>query len=81
MLAYVLSSSTRLKMNGSKTLNECFLEACKNRDAKKVESAINLGCDMNYSDPEFQYSALMWSSGPRFNYEIMKLILQQPGMM
>lgn len=67
-------------MSGSKTLNECFLEACKNMDAKKVESAINLGCDINCVDPKFKYSALMWSSGPYFNYEIMNLILQQPGI-
>ena len=63
-------------MSGLKKLNDCFIEACKAKDADKVKAAIILGGDVNCEDAEYKYTPLMWSAGPYFNLDILKIILQ-----
>merc|ERR1712123_250331 len=67
-------------MSGLKTVNDCFLEGCREKNPEKVKAAIFLGCDVNCQDDakNNNNTGLMHSAGEYFNLEIMNLILQHP---
>ena len=69
-------------MSGQKTVNDCFIAACRAEDVEKVKAAITLGCDVNYRDAkEYSHTGLMNSAGQYFNLEIMNLLLQQMALL
>ena len=67
-------------MNGLKTLNECFIEACQTHKKKDVKALIRLGCDINCEDAKYQYTGLMRCAGPDFDMDIMDIVLQTEGV-
>jgi len=69
-------------MDGTKTLNECFIKACRKLDLEKVDAAILLGCDINYEAEKSGLTGLMLSVREDFNSarKIVEKILQTPGI-
>jgi len=70
-------------MDGTKTLNECFIEACEEDNLEKVNASILLGCDVNYEyeDQEIglNYTGLMLSALYE-RTEVIKRLGRVPGL-
>jgi|ERR1712192_10643 len=66
-------NKTELQMSGEKTVNEVFVEACKNGEDAKVNAAIVLGVNVNTKDA----TGLMWALANKHE-NIVDILLAHP---